>query len=225
MRIRRTIAQKFPEETFFSSSLPDITNQTLNFGCPRDVDVQVRARTQVRARIADRLEEQIKDVPGAVDVFLQQEVDAPKLNMDSRTGSRRRNSRSRQRTFLTTCCCRFPAAAVAPNFWLEGSGDRVEYPVIVQVSADRLHDLETLERRRDGAPASGTAVQLLLQCFRYERQVRRRRFALRCPALVVFATWSNGSGGVSRRCREDVRENSQHLSPGVEVVLSGQVLR
>jgi multidrug efflux pump subunit AcrB len=107
--LRKDFAQKFPGDTFFFEPA-DITNQTLNFGLPAPIDVQVRGKDAAStAQIAEMLQEQIKDVPGAVDVFTQQEVNAPKLNINV-DGSRRRNSGSRQGTSLTTCCCRSRAA-------------------------------------------------------------------------------------------------------------------
>ena len=80
--LRQDFAEKFPQETFFFEPA-DITNQTLNFGLPAPIDVQVRGKDAAStAQIAAVLQEQIKDVPGAVDVFMQQEVDAPKLNIN-----------------------------------------------------------------------------------------------------------------------------------------------
>ena len=41
--LRQDFAQKFPQETFFFEPA-DITNQTLNFGLPAPIDVQVRGK-------------------------------------------------------------------------------------------------------------------------------------------------------------------------------------
>jgi len=69
--LRQDFAEKFPQEIFFFEPA-DITNQTLNFGLPAPIDVQVRGKDAAStAQIAAMLQEQIKDVPGAVDVFMQ----------------------------------------------------------------------------------------------------------------------------------------------------------
>ena len=80
--LRQDLAQKFPQETFFFEPA-DITNQTLNFGLPAPIDVQVRGKDAAStAKIAVALQEQIKNIPGAADVFVQQQVNAPALNID-----------------------------------------------------------------------------------------------------------------------------------------------
>ena len=51
----------------------DIVSQTLNFGLPAPFDIQIVGRNQARNRaIAVRLAEQIRQIPGAVDVRVQQ---------------------------------------------------------------------------------------------------------------------------------------------------------
>src|ERR1700761_3558146 len=80
--LRQDLAEKFPQETFFFEPA-DITNQTLNFGLPAPIDVQVRGKDAAStAEIANALQQQIKNIPGAADVFMQQEVNAPKLNIN-----------------------------------------------------------------------------------------------------------------------------------------------
>ena len=71
--LRQDFAQKFPQETLFFEPA-DITNQTLNFGLPAPIDVQVRGKDAAStAEIAETLQQQIKNIPGAVDVFMQQQ--------------------------------------------------------------------------------------------------------------------------------------------------------
>ncbi len=74
--LRQDFADKFPQETFFFEPA-DITNQTLNFGLPAPIDVQVRGKNaEATAKIAAKLQDEIRKVPGAVDVFMQQAVAA-----------------------------------------------------------------------------------------------------------------------------------------------------
>jgi hypothetical protein len=68
----RGLNREFPGTMFYF--LPaDIVSQTLNFGLPAPFDVQIVGRDQVKTReLAVRLADQIKKVPGAVDVRVQQ---------------------------------------------------------------------------------------------------------------------------------------------------------
>lgn len=78
-QLRLYLNRHFPGTTFYF--LPaDIVSQTLNFGLPAPLDIQVLGRDTARNRvIANELAEQIRHVPGAVDIRVQQPADQPKL--------------------------------------------------------------------------------------------------------------------------------------------------
>jgi multidrug efflux pump subunit AcrB len=78
-RLRKRMNQQFPGTTFYF--LPaDIVSQTLNFGLPAPFNVQITGRDLEKNReIAAHLAEQIRHIPGAVDVRVQQPADQPKF--------------------------------------------------------------------------------------------------------------------------------------------------
>ncbi len=80
-RLRTRLNREFPGTMFYF--LPaDIVSQTLNFGLPAPFDVQIVGRDQVKNReLAVRLADQIKNVPGAVDVRVQQPDNQPQFNI------------------------------------------------------------------------------------------------------------------------------------------------
>ena len=77
--LRLRLNRDFPGTTFYF--LPaDIVSQTLSFGLPAPFDVQIVGRDTATSReIAARLATRIRQVPGAVDVRVQQPADQPKL--------------------------------------------------------------------------------------------------------------------------------------------------
>jgi len=81
-RLRLRLNREFPGTTFYF--LPaDIVSQTINFGLPAPFDIQLVGRNQAANRaVAARLAAQIRRIPGAVDVRLQQPADRPKLRCD-----------------------------------------------------------------------------------------------------------------------------------------------
>ncbi len=227
MRIlRQDFAQKFPQETFFFEPA-DITNQTLNFGLPAPIDVQVRGKdAALTARIAESLQQQIKDVPGAVDVFMQQEVNAPKLNINVDRLKAQELALTAKDVSDNVLLSLSGSGQVAPNFWLDPKTG-VEYPVIVQVPQYRLHNLDTLEQTTVTAPTPGTSDQLLRNVSETERQVSPQTVSHynALPVMEVFANVEQRDlGGVASDVQKIVKKNSQHLPPGVRIVLSGQVL-
>ena len=224
--LRQDFAQKFPQDTFFFEPA-DITNQTLNFGLPAPIDVQVRGKDAVStAQIAETLQEQIKDVPGAVDVFVQQEVSAPKLNIKVDRLKAQEIGLTAKDVADDVLLSLSGSGQVAPNFWLDPKTG-VEYPVIVQVPQYRLDNLDTLDRTALSASIPGTSDQLLRNVSETERQVSPLTVSHynALPVMDVFANVEQRDlGGVASDVQKIVKKNSQHLPPGVQIVLSGQVL-
>jgi CzcA family heavy metal efflux pump len=224
--LRRDFAEKFPEETFFFEPA-DITNQTLNFGLPAPIDVQVRGKdAAATAQIAETLRQQIKDVPGAVDVFVQQEVNAPKLNIQVDRLKAQELGLTAKDVSDNVLLSLSGSGQVAPNFWLDPKTG-VEYPVIVQVPQYRLHNLDALERTTVTAPTPGASEQFLQNVSATERQVSPQTVSHynAQPIMDVFANVEQRDlGSVASDVQKIVKMNSQHLPPGVEIVLSGQVL-
>jgi multidrug efflux pump subunit AcrB len=224
--LRQDFGEKFPEETFFFEPA-DITNQTLNFGLPAPIDVQVRGKDAAStAQIAELLQEQIRDVPGAVDVFMQQQVNAPKLNINVDRLKAQQLALTARDVSDNVLLSLSGSGQVAPNFWLDPQTG-VEYPVIVQVPQYRMRNIDALERTTVTAPVSGASEQLLRNVSTTERQVSPQTVSHynALPIMDVFANVAQRDlGAVASDVQKIVRENSQHLPPGVEIILSGQVL-
>jgi CzcA family heavy metal efflux pump len=224
--LRQDFAQKFPQETFFFEPA-DITNQTLNFGLPAPIDVQVRGKDAAStAQIAETLQEQIKNIPGAVDVFVQQAVNAPKLNINVDRLKAQELALTAKDVSDNVLLSLSGSGQVAPNFWLDPKTG-IEYPVIVQVPQYRLDNLDTLNRTPITAMATGGSDQLLKNVSETQRQLAPltvSHFNAQ-PVMDVFANVEQRDlGGVASDVEKIVKKNSQHLPPGVEIILSGQVL-
>jgi multidrug efflux pump subunit AcrB len=222
--LRQDFAQKFPQETLFFEPA-DITNQTLNFGLPAPIDVQVRGKDAAStAEIAETLQQQIKNVPGAVDVFMQQQVSAPKLNINVDRLKAQELALTAKDVSDDVLLSLSGSGQVAPNFWLDPKTG-INYPVIVQVPQYRMRNLDTLDRTP--ISAMGASDQLLRNVSQTQRQVAPLTVSHynALPVMDVFANVQQRDlGGVASDVEKIVRKNSQHLPPGVEILLSGQVL-
>ncbi len=223
--LRQDLAQKFPQETFFFEPA-DITNQTLNFGLPAPIDVQVRGKDAAStAKIAVALQEQIKNIPGAADVFVQQQVNAPALNIDV-------NRLKAQELALTTrdiasnvLLSLSGSGQVAPNYWLDPQTG-VSYPIIVQVPQYRLSSFEALNQTPVTSPTAQNN-QLLRNVSETNRSVSPVTVSHynALPVMDVFANVEQRDlGGVAADVEKIIKQNSQHLPPGVTIELTGQVL-
>jgi multidrug efflux pump subunit AcrB len=218
-------AEISPGDLFFEPA--DITNQTLNFGLPAPIDVQVRGKDAAStARIAETLQEQIKNIPGAVDVFMQQNVNAPKLNIKVDRLKAQELALTARDVSDDVLLSLSGSGQVAPNFWLDPKTG-IEYPVIVQVPQYRLHNLDTLEQTPIATMSTGASDQLLRNVSETQRQVAPLTVSHynALPVMDVFANVEQRDlGGVASDVEKIVKKNSQHLPPGVEIILSGQVL-
>jgi multidrug efflux pump subunit AcrB len=226
MRILRSdFAQKFPQETFFFEPA-DITNQTLNFGLPAPIDVQVRGKSAADTyRIAAELRDKIRDVPGAVDVFIQQEVDTPEIDVNVDRLKAQELGLTQREVADNLLLTLSGSGQTAPNFWMDPATG-VEYPVIVQTPQYRLDNLGSLSRISITSPATN-----MDQLLRNVSQTNRTVSPLTVshynsqPEMDVFASTSQRDlGGVARDIDKIITSSSQHLPAATEIVMSGQVV-
>src|SRR5882672_4261950 len=81
-RLREELPQRFPGVQFYFQPA-DIVTQILNFGTPAPIDVEVTGMNQRgNYLIGERLANQFRHIPGAVDVHVQQAFDNPTLYME-----------------------------------------------------------------------------------------------------------------------------------------------
>src|SRR6201998_3967875 len=223
--LRQDLAQKFPQETFFFEPA-DITNQTLNFGLPAPIDVQVRGKDAAStAEIANALQQQIKNIPGAADVFIQQVVNAPALNINVDRLKAQELAVTDRDISSDVLLSLSGSGQVAPNFWLDPKTG-VNYPIVVQVPQYRLTNFETLNQTPVTSPIAQND-----QLLRNVSETNRGFSPLTVshynalPVMDVFANVEQRDlGGVATDVEKVIKENSRHLPPGVTVELSGQVL-
>src|SRR4030095_12706098 len=80
--LRKQLAAEFPGNTFYF--LPaDIVTQILNFGLPAPIDIQIEgADVQGNRQIADKILNEIRQVPGIADPRLEEDFDYPTFRVD-----------------------------------------------------------------------------------------------------------------------------------------------
>ncbi len=79
--LRPKLAAEFPGVMFYFPPA-DMITQILNFGLPAPIDVQIDgADSEGNRRYADQIFSQVRQVPGVVDLRIQQPFDQPKLHI------------------------------------------------------------------------------------------------------------------------------------------------
>lgn len=223
--LREDLAKKFPQETFFFEPA-DITNQTLNFGVPAPIDVQVRGKdANATHQIATDLQQQIRNVPGAVDVFVQQVVDSPAIELNVDRLKAQELALTERDVVDNVLLGLSGSGQVAPNFWIDPQTG-VEYPVVVQVPQHRLHDLNTLFQMPLNAPSSNND-QLLRNIADTQRKASPVTVSHynNLPVMDVYANVERRDlGSVARDVDTIIQNASTHLPAGTRIEMSGQVV-
>lgn len=143
-RLRLRLNERFPGTLFYF--LPaDIVSQTLNFGLPAPFNVQLAGRDQARLReIAGRLAAEIRRIPGAVDVRVQQPADQPKLRFAVDRAKAAEIGLSERDVAGSVLMALNGNGQVQPGFWLNPQAG-IQYLVNVRAPERDLDSLAALD--------------------------------------------------------------------------------
>ena len=155
--LRDRLNHDFPGVTF--SFLPaDIISQTLDFGLPSPIDVQIVGNDKTANRqVAENLLRSFRQVRGLVDPRIQQPDDAPAINVQvDRTKAIQ--SGFQQRTIAEDLLIALSGSSqTSPNFWLNPRNG-VSYPLMTeapQYTIDSLQALGNIPLTSEGAASAG----------------------------------------------------------------------
>ncbi|HEX7287184.1 MAG TPA: efflux RND transporter permease subunit [Candidatus Angelobacter sp.] len=222
--LREELPRRFPGVEFFFQPA-DIISQILNFGLPSPIDIQIIGKTQAQNYdLAQQMANRLRHVPGAVDVHVQQMMNAPaiRLNVDrSRAQQVGLEQRDVAQNLLVSLSGSFQTS---PTFWLNPQNG-VTYSVAVQTPEYRVDSLQALMNTPIDAPRA-PAPQVLANLATVTPATT--------PALVshyniqpvvdVYASVQGRDlGGVARDTRQIVDEFQKKLPRGAQLVLRGQV--
>ena len=142
--LREKLGQDFPGVTIYNLPV-DIVSQILNFGLPSPIDIQVVGRKlEANRAFAENLMNQLKFVPGAVDLHIQQPFNYPKLHIDvdrtkaSQIGFTQKDVAT---NLLVTLSGSFQTS---PSFWVDPKTG-VSYTIATQAPQYRVNSLQDLE--------------------------------------------------------------------------------
>src|SRR5437867_1294303 len=144
----RTLRQKLPSEfpgvTFYF--LPaDIVTQIINFGLPAPIDIQVEgADVEGNRRVADQMLNELRRVPGLVDLRIQQRFDYPKLDVTvdrTKAGQSGFTTRDLANSLLVSLSGSFQTT---PTFFLNWQNG-VSYNLATQTPQYRIQSLQDIQ--------------------------------------------------------------------------------
>jgi multidrug efflux pump subunit AcrB len=224
-KLRLVLNREFPGTTFYF--LPaDIVSQTINFGLPAPFDIQVVGRDQVRNReIAAELAARIREIPGAVDVRVQQPNDRPRLEFAIARDKASEIGLTERDVANSVLLNLSGSSQVAPSYWVN-FGVGVEYLVNIRVPEYRMDSLTALNSMPVSAsqPGAGNG-QLLANVASFERTNGAPVISHYnvMPVIHVFGGVSGRDlGGVLRDMQPLIKRAEKELPRGSTILVRGQ---
>ena len=215
-KLRGELPKQFPATGFFFEPA-DIVTQTLNFGLPAPIDIQiVGADMPSNFALAARMTQQIRAVPGAVDVHVHQLLNQPRLDFAVdrvRTQQVGLSERDVATNVLTSLSSSFQTA---PNFRLSPNG--VSYPIAIQTPQYKVNSIDTLRTIPINSPVSPAPQPLENLTAMSRTQEPRSSATTTCSGPLIFtrarkaATWAE-SLRTSRRSRPGRKRSCRREAP------------
>jgi multidrug efflux pump subunit AcrB len=222
--LRLKLPQQFPGVTF--SFLPaDIVSQILNFGLPAPIDVQIAGYNVAGNRaFAGQLMSRIAQVPGIVDLHIQQPFDQPYLNINvDRTKAQQVGFTQRDvaNNLLISLSGSFQTT---PEFWVDPKTG-VSYSVAVQTPQYRAQSLQDLENIPVTGP-SGAPPQILASMASINRGTGAgvvSHYDIQPLIDIYGAVQGRDLGGVAKDINRIVDSAKQEAPRGAQVSIRGQI--
>jgi multidrug efflux pump subunit AcrB len=224
-QLRQVLADKYPGVTFYF--LPtDMVSQILNFGLPAPLDIQIVGNNiAANHAFAEKMMAQVQQIPGTVDVRIQQPFNEPDLtvNVDrSKAQQVGYQQRDVAESLLTALSGSFQTA---PNFWLNWHNG-VSYNIAVQepqYTMDTLQDLENIPV----ANSSSAQPQILANVASLQRGAEAGTVSHYnvMPVIDIYgAVQGTDLRSVANRIDRIVKQDTKNLPRGSQIIIRGQIL-
>lgn len=224
-RLRLKLHQSFPGLTFYF--LPaDIVSQTINFGLAAPFDIQIVGRNQGENRaVAARLAQQLRHVPGVVDVRLQQPADQPQIFYALDRFQAADVGLSARQVAQTLLVGLSGSSQVQPMYWLNARNG-VQYLLNVNVPPQTMDSLPAMM----SLPAKGqmeteAGFQLLAnlgQTRRMHISPIKNHYNVMPVIDVLAGVHGRDLGGVLREIQPLLARAQKELPRGSFLTLRGQ---
>lgn len=166
-KLKANLSQQFPGTSFYTLPV-DMVTQILNFGLPAPLDIQVIGQNMTMNRkFAEALLQDLKHVPGATDLRIQQPFNYPRFFIDV-DRSKAQDIGLVQRDVAGSLLVALSGSfQTAPTFWLDPQSG-VSYAIAVQspqYNMDKLQDIKNIPLT-SGSSSSGNSSGPAVQDYR-----------------------------------------------------------
>lgn len=224
-RIRRALSENLPLITAYFQPA-DIVNQILSFGLPAPIDIRVAGYDKANnLKIANEIMAKIKEVRGAVDVHLHQEVDSPELLLDVDRARAARFGLTQRDVANDVLVSLSSNTAVTPNYWVDPASG-IQYFLAVQTPQYKIDSTDAILQTPLSTKGATNQAELLGNVASIKRATGfgvNNHFNIQ-PVFDIYANvQSRDLGGVSQDVQEVVEPFKSKLKPGNQIIIRGIV--
>ena len=225
--LRVVLRERFPNAIFYFQPA-DIITQVLNFGLPAPIDVQVSGKDRVKdLQVAQEIVKRLTRVVGAVDVHLQQIVDAPEFFVDVDRVRAAELGLTEQQVAQNLNTSLSSSYQVSPNFWTDPTSG-IPYQMAVQTPEYRTNSLTDVENTPLLVSNNGASPPNLLSNV---ATLHRRPLQLVAshentqPTYDILANVQDRPlGAIEADINPIVQDLQKQLPPGNKITVRGQIL-
>jgi multidrug efflux pump subunit AcrB len=225
--LRRTLSTEFPSTTF--AFLPaDIVTQTLNFGLPSPIDVQIAGmNADANSAYANSLLTKFRSIPGAVDLRIQQANDYPTINVDVDRTKARQLGLTQQNVASTLLVSLSGSFQTQPSFWTDPRTG-TQYNVAAQTPQPQLQSINDLATTpiTTGGGSNAASSQLLANIAEFHRGSSPAVVSHynATPVIDIFGTTEGTDlGFVAAQVNRIIADSQKDLPKASHVTVRGQV--
>ena len=143
-RIRKALAEQYPGVTFYTVPV-DIVTQILNFGLAAPIDIQIVGPDLHDNRdLAERMLNEVRYVPGAVDARIQQPFNYPNFTVNVDRTRASEIGLTQQNVAQSLLVALSGSFQTSPNFYLDPRNG-VSYNIAIQAPQYRMDTMAELE--------------------------------------------------------------------------------
>lgn len=220
--VKAAIAKEIPEvQTFYSSG--SLVDGVLNMGAPAPIDVRITGNdVTADYALAQKLAGQIRQLRGAADVFIPQDVDYPSLRISidrtraSELGLTEKETVSNIITALTS------NQMIAPSIWIDPKSGN-NYFLTVMYKEGQIKSLEDLK----AIPLHGanvtqpTRLDMVANIEQFNAPTEMDHTQIRRDLDIYVRPQSEDLGTITRQIQKIV--DSANAPHGIDVTLTGSV--
>ena len=223
-KLRSTLPRNFPGVTFYF--LPsDIVTQILNFGLPAPIDIQFEGDNIAANRnIANKMLGQLRQVPGLVDLRIQQPDDYPVLTVNVDRTKAQQGGYTVRDVGGSLLNILSGSTQLAPMFFLNFKNG-VNYPMVAQAPQYDIQSLNDLQNIPLSSPNS-KQPEILADVASITRSTEMpliSHYNIRRTLDIYGGVQGSDLGTVSKQINKIIAENEQSLPRGSFLRVRGQI--